>query len=566
MVNTRRSKRKSEPQQSVSKESGEPELKKRKITPELVSSYSESNDSEQGDSDSESCSRSSDKSDQDSISTFPSIPDQRQDIQINPNLCQEAKDLSHYLKDQYLQQSDPFQPDPLLRKNLDRELSLLDCEDNLNDTYQAGDLNHYFKLLEDYRRFTVPTLGRIFRSTVPPEKKLKALDLFHCYYRTDKYDVDTAGYLTRHVIAKKFNDCLEPLKINNKYYQKILQLNCDHEVRVTLLQLADNTYEDDAVANRKIDWYLKLPYKNSKLIDYSDIGSLCQKVLENLNRQVYGLSLVKEKILQYLHDSFTSQGDSTSKKILALKGNPGTGKTKICSCLAEAVGLCFAKISFGGLSDSSMISGSKSVWMGAEPSEIIKHLARLQCNNPVILLDEIDKISSRHGLQDSLLHLLDPVQNSKIQDLYLNDISHDFSKIWFVATMNNDDFLPQPLKDRLTIVEIPDYTDKEIIEIVKQYTIPKELSGRNLLGQIIFPDKVLEYLLERSPNRPVSVRVIEGYIATVISSISLWNIYPDKASLATQIPDCKGYPYTVSCDLIDKVVPKKDIYRHPMYI
>jgi ATP-dependent Lon protease len=193
-----------------------------------------------------------------------------------------------------------------------------------------------------------------------------------------------------------------------------------------------------------------------------------------LNEKYYGLPESKEKIIEYLVDSQKSR--EPLSKVLCLIGPPGVGKTFFASCAAEAMGRKSAIISLGGMNDVAEILGHRRTYLGAMPGRIVQTMKRLQVNNPLLIFDEVDKISQdnfRGNLSYALLAVLDPNQNKKFIDNYLGEeVPLDLSQVMFICTANSTD-LPSPLLDRMEIIFLSSYTEVEKLRIAKQHLIPK---------------------------------------------------------------------------------------------
>ena len=424
-------------------------------------------------------------------------------------------------------------------------------------------LNFFLQALEEYRLAFLPNLAAIACSNIPWDKKAEALEIFRIYHNC-KIDSEERAELSR-----RFRKIV---KVDEKHFLRrmaISKLPTTEARKEILYKLLDRETEDEH-AKSKIDWYLQLPYTRRIEIGEDNIGKICTNVYNFLEKEVYGLRSAKEAILRYVNDHF--RGSSRGRKqILALKGNPGTGKTKIASTIAKAVGLPFEKISMGGVGDATILRGSRAVWIGAEPSLLLQKIITSKCCNPVVLFDEIDKIST-HGsgreVHHALLHILDYEQNNEIQDGFLGDITHDLSNVWFIATMNDDTLLDPALKDRLRIIEVPDYTKEDTIKIIQGYTLPKVLHDRNLREtDIAFTAPALQKLLQN--HEPGGMRTIESKLSDIISRIALWAVFEFRDRLLYKVPNFNGYPYTIDENAIVKIMERDSANAekpyHPMY-
>lgn len=224
-----------------------------------------------------------------------------------------------------------------------------------------------------------------------------------------------------------------------------------------------------------IDWMMNLPWfeKNEEKFDLINAKKI-------LDKHHYGLEKVKERIIEYL--AVKKMAKSMPGQIICLVGPPGVGKTSLAKSIAEAMGRTFVKVSLGGVKDESEIRGHRKTYIGAMPGRIIQGMKRAKVINPLFLLDEIDKMSSdyRGDPASAMLEVLDPEQNANFSDHYIEE-NYDLSQVMFLATANYMEGIPEPLKDRMEIIELSSYTELEKLEIAKKYLIPRviEITGLN---------------------------------------------------------------------------------------
>ena len=239
-----------------------------------------------------------------------------------------------------------------------------------------------------------------------------------------------------------------------------------------------------------------------------------------LNKDHYGLEKVKERILEHLA-VLKLKGDLKSP-IICLFGPPGVGKTSLGRSIASALNRKYIRMSLGGVHDEAEIRGHRKTYIGAMPGRIIKSLMKAKSSNPVIILDEIDKLGSdqRGDPSSAMLEVLDPEQNNSFHDNYI-DMDYDLSKVMFIATANNLGTIPTPLLDRMELIEVSGYITEEKIEIARRHLIPKELEANGLKKEHVkFSKAAIEYIIENY-TRESGVRELEKKISKVMRKIAL---------------------------------------------
>ncbi|MBT9831227.1 endopeptidase La [Clostridium baratii] len=300
-----------------------------------------------------------------------------------------------------------------------------------------------------------------------------------------------------------------------KYEEKIESAKLPKEVKekavYELNRLKSNSStSEEGVIRSYLDWILDMPW-NKKSKDTIDIKS-AEKVL---NKEHYGLNDVKERIIEYLAVKQVSK--SMKGPILCLVGPPGVGKTSIAKSIAESMNRKYARIALGGMKDESEIRGHRKTYVGAIPGRIAYALREVKTSNPLILLDEIDKISSNYkgDPQDALLEVLDSEQNYNFRDNYL-ELPLDLSKTFFIATANSLDTIPRALLDRMEVIEVSGYTYEEKFQIAKRYLLKKELKEHNISeDKIKVSDSALKEIIE-GYTRESGVRSLTRVIAALI--------------------------------------------------
>ncbi|MCL6429051.1 Lon protease 1 [Spiroplasma sp. JKS002669] len=277
-----------------------------------------------------------------------------------------------------------------------------------------------------------------------------------------------------------------------------------------------------------IDWMMNLPwYQKDKEKDY-DLKNV-QKVLDKYH---YGLNKVKERIIEYL--AVQKMSKSLPGQIICLVGPPGVGKTSLAKSIAESMDRSFVKVSLGGVKDESEIRGHRKTYIGAMPGRIIQGMKKAKVMNPVFLLDEIDKMASdyRGDPSSAMLEVLDPEQNANFSDHYIEE-NYDLSKVMFIATANYIEGIPEPLKDRMEIIELSSYTELEKLEIAKQYLLPRVHNMTGLTNKLIkyksdAVEEIIKYYtresgvreLERLFNK-IARKFIVQYLNKEVSSVEL---------------------------------------------
>lgn len=259
---------------------------------------------------------------------------------------------------------------------------------------------------------------------------------------------------------------------------------------------------------------LSLPWNKKVTTDFT-----LNHVEKILNRDHYGLEKIKERIIEQVA-VMKLRGDMKSP-ILCLYGPPGVGKTSLGKSVAEALGREYARISLGGLHDEAEIRGHRRTYIGAMPGRIIAALKDKESNNPVIVLDEVDKINKSHNGDPSaaLLEVLDPEQNSRFHDNYL-DVDYDLSNILFIATANTLDGIAAPLLDRMELIEVSGYIVEEKIEIAKRHLLPKTLDDLGMVDEEIeISDVGIRYLVEHY-TRESGVRQLDKVLHRLIRKIA----------------------------------------------
>ncbi len=321
-------------------------------------------------------------------------------------------------------------------------------------------------------------------------------------------------------IQQELGDVDDKSKEIDEYQDKIEAAGMPEEVRKEADKQLDRLkmmHQDSAEANiirSYLDWMVDLPWSNSTE-DNLDIKA-ANTVLEEDH---YGLEKIKQRILEYL--AVRKLNPDKKGAILCFVGPPGVGKTSLGRSIARALGREFYRLSIGGVRDEAEIRGHRRTYVGALPGRVLQGIKQAGSNNPVFMIDEVDKIGAdfRGDPSSALLEVLDPEQNNSFQDHYLN-VPFDLSKVMFITTANLLDPIPGPLKDRMEVIELPGYTDQEKLQIAKRYLVQRQVKENGMVMEDVkFSDEALLDVINHY-TKEAGVRNLEREIGAICRKVA----------------------------------------------
>lgn len=343
-----------------------------------------------------------------------------------------------------------------------------------------------------------------------------------------------------HALKKELGDddgfSQEIDELREKIQKKKLPKHAKKEAKKQLkrLEMMHPDASEASIVRTYIDWILDLPWSKSSK-DRLDL-KIASTVLDEDH---YGLERVKERILEYL--AVRKLNKSTKGPILCFVGPPGVGKTSLGQAIARAMGRKFHRMSLGGMRDEAEIRGHRRTYIGALPGRILQGLKSVESNNPVFMMDEVDKIGAdyRGDPSSALLEVLDPEQNSTFSDHYLN-MPFDLSKVMFITTANMSDTIPSPLLDRMEVIRLSGYTLEEKMVIARKYLLPRQILENGIKpSQIRLDDKTLKLIVTQYTHE-AGVRNLERELGKVCRK------------LARKIAEGGKGPYSISANTLSK--------------
>lgn len=373
----------------------------------------------------------------------------------------------------YMQMINPLKRAESLAIDLQKEIEVLKLEEKINEKVSESiDVGQREYILREKLKEIKNELG---------EKSLKDEDI------------------------EKFNSIIDTLHLNERTYKKLKNEILKYEV-------ASEMSPETNVLRNYIDLVLNLPWNNTS-VENTNID----KIKKSLNKTHYGLEEIKQRVVEYA--GVKKLNPDINNPIICLVGPPGVGKTSIASSIASALNREFIKISVGGLNDSTELIGSRRTYLGASPGKIIQSIKKCGTKNPVILIDEVDKMVKDYkgDPASTLLEILDPIQNTVFVDNYIEE-PFDLSKVFFILTANIESDIPSTLIDRLEIINLNSYTSYDKLSITKKYLLPKIFKDYGI-NKINIDDEILNIIINNytyeSGVRDLD-RILRKYIRRVI--------------------------------------------------
>lgn len=343
--------------------------------------------------------------------------------------------------------------------------------------------------------------------------------------------------------AEEFRTRIQSLKLNEEIETKLLK-ECDR-----LFKMPSGSHEANVIRNY-LDICLDLPWNKKSKINID-----LKKAKKILDKDHYGLDKVKERMIEML--AVRKLSPDIKGQIICLIGPPGVGKTSIAKSVAKAIGCKYVRIALGGVKDESDIRGHRRTYIGAMPGRIISAIKTAGTKNPLLLLDEVDKLSNdfRGDPTSALLEVLDSEQNNTFEDHYI-DLPFDLSDVFFITTANDYSTIPEPLLDRMEIIDISSYTHQDKFFIAKKYLIPKQMKKHGILSKMFrITDNAIHELID-GYTKEAGVRNLERTIASLLRKVAKTIVLGEKSKVVVNVKDLE--PMLGSKKFKDEGILKSD--------
>lgn len=445
-----------------------------------------------------------------------------------------------------------------------------------------------------------PTLNKILKATIPYNDKVRCVELYDALQNIEPFTEKYIEVKTKlvNMIGVQSNYDESTIEHLNKQ-EELVRVSSAHEAslktRILMLdvpmalkkQLYDKCLQLDTLEpgttytsiKETLDWWVSLPHGKMAPLPFDpatctnqDVINYSLKILKAFDEELYGMSLIKVRFVEILNNHITSEGRCGGQ--LALCGPPGVGKTAVGKAIAKATGRHFEKISAGGMKDATMLKGSDGVWVGSGPNILLHILRRAKTNNPIIMIDEIEKASVE--FQQALLDIADRNQSKESRDAFLHEYSHDLSNIMFIYCINSETPLIGPLRDRMDVFTLTAYSPREKAIIVARYLLPKYLALVGMdVKSVVFTERSSEYLValtssdHSNAETDHGMRTLEKEIESLVSRINLLRMttLPDGTTGSLKLPyriKNLKFPLTLTTELIDELYSNRKQKSSPL--
>lgn len=419
--------------------------------------------------------------------------------------------------------------------NIDNRVSndILSCINDNNNLSKVTDAIAAFLPLNTTRKLEymqeINSLNRakLLISDLIEEIKMVKIDSELDEELVKDMDKEQRNYLLREkikIIKKELGDESWKDEEINEYRKVLKNLKIDKDIRkhidneINKYEIMNESSPEVSVMHNYLDWVLHLPWNKStkETVNFD-------QVYKDLDKTHYGLEEIKKRISEYI--AIKNLNEKISSPILCLVGPPGVGKTSIAMSIAKALNRKFYKLSVGGLNDSTELVGSRRTYLASSPGKIIQGIKKCESNNPLILIDEVDKMVKDYkgDPASTLLEILDPIQNKKFIDNYIEE-PFDLSNVLFILTANNINDIQEPILDRVEVIELSSYTCFEKKDIAKEYILPKVLKENMVYDpKIKFSDELL-YFIIKNYTYEAGVRDLERVLSSLARKITINNV------------------------------------------